>query len=360
MPARGQKKPWPFTDPNDPRGMPLLAQLWLEAVTVRGYAESYVQNARGQLGEFILWCQERGVARAADVTKPMIERYQRFLFYLRQEGKDGAEGKPLAIRTQAEKLTSIRLFFRWLARNNYILGNPASEIELPRMPPRRPPEVLTVEEVERVLNHPDVETPYGLRDRAILETFYSTGMRRRELALLGVSDLESTAGIVRVRHGKGRKERIIPIGSRALAWIHRYLVEVRPQLITGHDDGVLFLTFTGKTFWPDNLTELVRRYITAAGVTKPGACHLFRHTMATLMLEHGADIRYIQEMLGHASIQATEIYTHVSIKALKEIHTATHPGASLEPGAPPVPAGDHAREALLSALAAEALDEEER
>jgi integrase/recombinase XerD len=331
MPAKGQKKPWPFTDRNDPHGMPLLAELWLEAVTVRGYVESYVQNARGQLSEFILFCQERGVSRASDVTKPMIERYQRHLFYLRHGGKDGEEGRPLAIRTQAEKLTSIRLFFRWLVRQNYILSNPASEIELPRMPPRRPPEVLTIEEVERVLNQPDVETPFGLRDRAILETFYSTGMRRRELSLLGVSDLEATGGLVRIRHGKGKKERIVPIGSRALAWIHRYLVEVRPQLLTGHDDGVLFLTFTGKTFWPDNLTELVRRYIVDAGVAKPGACHLFRHTMATLMLEHGADIRHIQEMLGHASIQATEIYTHVSIKALKEIHTATHPGASLEP-----------------------------
>lgn len=331
MPGKGFKKPWPFADPHDPQGMPTLLEVWLSSLITRGYAESYAQNARGALGALILFCQERGVTKAAHVTKPMIERYQRHLFYLRREEKNG-EGEPLALRTQAERLTSIKLFFRWLSKNNYILSNPASEIELPKVPPRRPPEVLTIAEVELVVNQPDLESPYGLRDRAILETFYSTGMRRRELALLGVSDIESTAGIVRVRHGKGKKERIIPIGSRALTWIHRYLSETRPQLVTANDDGTLFLTFTGNPFWPDMLTVMVKRYLKAAGIAKPGACHLLRHTMATLMLEHGADIRYIQEMLGHASIQATEIYTHVSIKALKEIHTATHPGAELRPG----------------------------
>ena len=342
MPARGQKKPWAFLAPDDPQGMPLLLATWLEAMKTRGYAESYFQNTHGCVSAFIVWCQERGITKAAHVTKPVIDRYQRFLFYFRRETKDGRE-EPLGLRTQLEKLAALKSFFKWLARHNYILSNPASEIELPRIPPRKPPEIFTVAEVEQILALPDLSTPFGVRDRAILETLYSTGMRRKELSRLLVSDIQSDAGIVRIRHGKGRKERIIPIGSRAVAWIHRYLSDARPQLVTAQDDGTLFLTFTGKAFWPDNLTDLARRYVKAAGITKPGSCHLFRHTMATLMLENGADIRFIQEMLGHATLQATEVYTHVAIKKLKEIHTATHPGATL---------------AKLPSLAAEEADEE--
>ena len=330
MPGKGQKKVWPFLDPSAPGGMPALMELWVEAMRMRGLSEAHVDTCRMDLSAFIVFCQERGVTKAAHVTKPVIERYQRHLFYYRKPAKDGGEGEPLGIRTQIEKLTAIRLFFRWLARNNHVLSNPASDIDLPKVPPRRPPEVLSVAEVEEILAQPDLRTPFGVRDRAILETLYSTGMRRKELSRLLVTDLQSAAGIVRIRHGKGRKERIVPIGARALAWIRRYLVDVRPQLATTPDDGTLFLTATGKAFWPDTLTQLARDYVRKAGIMKPGSCHLFRHTMATLMLDNGADTRFIQEMLGHATLHATTIYTHVAIRKLKEIHTATHPGATLE------------------------------
>jgi integrase/recombinase XerD len=330
MPAKGQKKVWPFLSPADPKGMPALMALWIEAMRTRALSESHVETCQMDVSAFIVFCQERGVTKAAHVTKPVIERYRRQLFYYRKETKDGTEGEPLGIRTQIERLTAIRLFFRWLAKNNHVLSNPASDIELPKIPPRKPPEVLTVAEVEEILSQPDLSTPYGVRDRAILETLYSTGMRRKELSRLLVTDLQTSAGIVRIRHGKGRKERIVPIGSRALAWIHRYMADARPQLVTSQDDGTLFLTFTGKPFWPDTLTQLARDYVKKAGITKPGSCHLFRHTMATLMLDNGADTRFIQEMLGHANLQTTQIYTHVAIKKLKEIHTATHPGATLE------------------------------
>jgi integrase/recombinase XerD len=362
MPRRGQKKEWSFLAPlSDPEGMPALRLQWVEAMRTRALSEAHVDNGQMYLAAFIVWAQERGITKAKEVTRPVIESYQRFLFYYRKETKDGTE-EPLTLRTQIEKLSSLRGFFRWLTRHGYILANPASELELPRIPPQRPPEVLTLAEVEQLLAQPDIEAPYGLRDRAILETLYSTGMRRRELSLLLVSDIETTSGIVRVRHGKGRKERVIPIGSRALAWIHRYLLDVRPQLATPPDDGTLFLTATGKPFHPDTLTQLVRDYFKKAAIAKPGSCHLLRHTMATLMLENGADIRFIQEMLGHATLHATTIYTHVAIKKLKQIHTATHPGANLE--APPAAedlAGEAPAEASadeqLSSLAARAADE---
>ncbi len=338
MPRRGQKKDWLFLTPSDPEGMPALRLLWVEAMRTRGLSEAHVDNCQMTLAAFILWAQERGVTKAREVTRPVLESYQRFLFYYRKETKasagarpdEGSSEEPLTLRTQVEKLSALKGFFRWLTRHGYILANPASELELPKVPPRRPPEILTLAEVELVLSQPDLQAPYGLRDRAILETLYSTGMRRKELSRVLISDIESAAGILRVRHGKGRKERVIPIGSRALAWIHRYLLDVRRQLATSPDDGTLFLTVTGKPFWPDTLTQMVRDYFKKAGITKPGSCHLFRHTMATLMLENGADIRFIQEMLGHATLHATTIYTHVAIKKLKEIHTATHPGASLE------------------------------
>ena len=170
----------------------------------------------------------------------------------------------------------------------------------------------------------------GLRDRTLPEVFYSTGMRRMELAQLKLYDLDIERGTVMVRQGKGKKDRMIPIGERALAWVGKYLADARPKLVQEPDDGTLFLTNLSAAFTPNRLTQLVRDYVDKAELGKTGACHLFRHTMATLMLENGADIRFIQEMLGHAELSTTQIYTQVSIRKLKEIHTATHP-ARLHP-----------------------------
>jgi len=149
----------------------------------------------------------------------------------------------------------------------------------------------------------------GVRDRAILETLYSTGMRRSELIGLKLYDLDTERGTIMVRQGKGKKDRMIPIGERAVAWIEKYLADVRPELVVDPAEGILFLTNLGQAFTPNRPTQLVRQYVIAAELGKTGACHLFRHTMATLMLEHGADIRFIQAMLGHAELTTTQIYT---------------------------------------------------
>jgi len=180
-----------------------------------------------------------------------------------------------------------------------------------------------------VLAQCDVSEPLGLRDRAMLEVLYSTGIRRAELSRLAVFDLDAERRTLMVQQGKGRKDRMVPIGERALVWVSRYLVEVRPLFATGADEHrTLFLTTDGTAISPDRLTDLARGYVQASGVEKQGACHLFRHTMATLMLEGGADIRYIQAMLGHAELSTTQIYTQVSIRALQAVHEATHPGAT--------------------------------
>jgi integrase/recombinase XerD len=208
---------------------------------------------------------------------------------------------------------------------------------MPRLEKRLPKHVLTASESDRVLNQANVTDPLGLRDRAILETFYSTGMRRRELSGLKLYDLDIERGTIMVRQGKGKKDRMIPIGARALAWIDKYVLEVRPTLARQPDDGTLFLSNQGDTFSPNRLTQMVREYVDGAQLGKSGACHLFRHTMATLMLENGADIRFIQAMLGHAELSTTQIYTQVSIRKLKEIHSLTHP-ARLDKPITPTPA----------------------
>jgi integrase/recombinase XerD len=355
MPKKGQVTPkTPIGDLHDALYHHLLR--YLQHLAEKNYSPSTIASRELYLRYFIEWCDERGLQRPQEITKPMLERYQRYLFVYRKK-----DGEPLTTRSQHTRLTPIRGFFKWLARQNHILYNPASDIELPRLEKRLPKHILSVKEVETVLGQPDVTTATGLRDRAMLETLYSTGMRRMELIGLKCFDIDAERGTVMIRQGKGRKDRMIPIGERAIAWIEKYRDDVRPELACGADEGVLFLTHLGEAFTPNRLTQLVRDYVDAAKLSKRGSCHLFRHTMATLMLENGADIRFIQAMLGHAELNTTQIYTQVSIRKLKAIHTATHPAkpkirkvASIPTDEPQDPAT-----ALLVALEAEADEEAE-
>jgi integrase/recombinase XerD len=292
----------------------------------RNYSPQTVKGRRTYLGFFVTWCTEHGLVEPSEVTKPVIERYQRHLYHHRKKN-----GDPLSFRGQHAQLVPVRSFFKWLARQNYILYNPASEMELPKLEKRLPKHVLSSGEAEAVLALPDIREPIGIRDRAMLETFYSTGMRRAELIGLKLFDLDFDRGTLMIRQGKGKKDRMVPIGERALLWIRKYLDNVRVSLCIEPDNGVLFLTAEGDAFSTYRMTQLVRDYVNASNIGKKGACHLFRHTCATLMLEGGADIRFIQQLLGHAELSTTEIYTQVSIRKLKEIHNATHPGAKLEP-----------------------------
>jgi integrase/recombinase XerD len=315
----------------------------------KAYSERTVENREASLRPFIAWAHDRGLTRPQEITKPILERYQRHLFLYRK-----ANGEPLSTRSQHVRTTPVKAFFKWLSRQNHILYNPASELELPRMERRLPRHILNVREAETVLAMPDLSTPIGVRDRAILETLYSTGIRRMELIRLHLTDIDAERGTVMVRQGKGKKDRMIPIGARALAWVAKYRDDVRPELACGSDDGTLFLTTLGEAFAPDRLTQLARNYVDAADTGKRGACHLFRHTMATLMLEGGADIRFIQAMLGHAELSTTQIYTQVSIRMLKQIHTATHPSRPIARGARPANDMGGDNDALLAALDAEA------
>ncbi len=303
-----------------PGSMRALLPQFAEWIEVRGLSPATRQSRGYYVLGFIEWSEERGIARATDVTKQILYRYQRWLYHYRT-----ASGKPMGFSSQYTRLVAVRTFFRWLNRYNHILFNPAADLDLPKVGRRLPKHVLNAQETETILNLANPAEPLGLRDRAILETLYSTGMRRKELVELRLYDVDAERGTIRIRLGKGKAERIIPIGERALAWVDKYTMEVRPRLLADPDETTLFLTNRGEPMRPQFLGYLVRDYLERAGLPNVGACHLFRHTMATLMLENGADIRFVQAMLGHASIETTQVYTHVAIRTLKEIHTATHP-----------------------------------
>jgi len=258
------------------------------------------------------------------------------------------------------------VWFRWMTRQNHILHNPASEIDLPRLGRTLPKTILSVEEVERIMTLCEVDDPIGLRDRAILETIYATGLRRLEVVRLKLFDLSLDRGLILVNQGKGKKDRYVPIGERAAAWLRKYIAEARPQLAIEPDDFTAFLTTDGEPFSRDHLTYVVKERIGAAKSGKGGACHLLRHCMATHMHENGADIRFIQQILGHEDIKTTQIYTQVALRALQQVYAATHPSAFIEPGtAPPLPAakgfqsGNPAAEALAAALEKDAAEDRE-
>jgi len=321
MPRKGDKQPTKHVgNLGDPQGMAVFMDRFLEWMQVTNYSERTVENRLLYLSYFIQWAEDRGVTRPCEVTKPILERYQRSLYQHRKK-----DGEPLSFRSQHSRLVPIRAWFKWLTKNNHILYNPASELELPRLETRLPKHVLTIREAETVLRVPNLLDPLGVRDRAILEVLYSTGIRRMEVINLKLYDIDSDRGTLMVRQGKGKKDRMVPVGSRALLWIDKYLTEVRHTLLLDPNDVTLFITHLGEAFTPNRLTQMVREYIVAADIGKSGSCHLFRHTMATLMLENGADVRFIQAMLGHAKLETTQIYTQVSIRKLKEIHEATHP-----------------------------------
>jgi integrase/recombinase XerD len=258
-------------------------------------------------------------------------------------------------------MQKVRTFFRYLARENVIDANPASDLELPRVERRLPRAVLTEREVEKVMALPDLTDPLGVRDRAMMEVLYSMGLRRSELTALSLFDVDAERGTVTVRLGKGRKDRVVPIGERALSWLARYLDEVRPLLVVPPDDSFLFVDERGQPIEPNHLAHRMKRYVSAAKLGKTGACHIFRHTMATLMLEGGADVRLIQEILGHAELSTTQIYTRISIRHLKAVHDASHPGAKLQARLKlePAPSPPATEAELLSALEAEAQQEDD-
>ena len=309
-------------DRSAPDALALWRDTYLESLAARNYAEGTLEGRRDALKVFLGWASERDLKHASQVTRPILESYQRWLWRCTK-----ANGQRLGWSTQRTRLGTLKDWFRWLTKQNVIMHNPASELELPRMEKRLPTAALTLTQVETLLAVPNVADPLGVRDRAMLELFYSTGLRRSELCRLELSDLNTERATLTIRRGKGKKDRVVPVGACAVAWLERYLKEARPRLCLDTRTPALFLTGYGEAFNPDVLSRMTAAWMKTAGLK--GSCHLMRHTCATHMLEGGADIRYIQQLLGHEKLETTAIYTEVSIRQLQEVHARCHPSATL-------------------------------
>lgn len=213
-----------------------------------------------------------------------------------------------------------------MTQPNLILANPAADLELSRLEKRLPRYILSVDEVEQILAQPDLTTHGGIRDRALMEVLWSTGIRRGKAAVLEVYSVDANRRTLTIVQGKGKQDRVVPVGERALWWIQHYLHHVRPRLLVNPHCKALFITLDGvEGLGLNGITNTVSHWMKASGLVTHGSCHLFRHAMATQMLENGADLQWIQAMLDYASVESTQIYTQVSVRALQVVYASTHP-----------------------------------
>ena len=282
--------------------------LWLEDGLSRNTLDAY----RRDLAQFAQWFEtQRGkdmlAAGHGDVQGYLAHKFR----------------KKARASSAARLLSSLKRFFRWLQRQNRIRIDPTLNIDTPRLP-RNLPKSLTETDVESLLAAPDVETPRGERDKAMLETLYASGLRVSELVTLKLPQVSQDMGVVRVL-GKGSKERLVPLGEESLAWVKRYVAGGRPALLAGRASADLFVTSRGGAMTRQSFWQLIKRYASQAGLNASISPHVLRHAFATHLLNHGADLRVVQLLLGHADISTTQIYTHVARERLKQLHAKHHP-----------------------------------
>lgn len=282
-----------------------LDMLWME----RGLSENTLSAYRSDLLAYARWLNQKGV-RLGEAQDADLRDYL------------GSFKQPAA-RTLARRLSSLRRFYIYLVREGMMQHDPSARVESPRI--GRPlPKSLTEAEVEALLNAPDINTSLGLRDRAMLEVLYATGLRVSELTGLTLTQINLRQGLVRVI-GKGNKERLVPLGEESLDWLQRYLKEGRPDIVKNKTPDALFPNRRGDAMTRQAFWYLIKRHAQAAGVSKALSPHVLRHAFATHLLNHGADLRVVQMLLGHSDISTTQIYTHVARERLKSLHAQHHP-----------------------------------
>jgi integrase/recombinase XerD len=291
----------------DPLIEQFLDTLWTEQGLSRNTLDAYGRD----LDQFALWLRqsqnELMLASRADVQH-----------YLSDCAANG-----VMPRTTARQLSSLRRFYRYLLREEKIEHDPTAEIESPRL--GRPlPKSLNEDEVDRLLAAPTLESALGLRDRAMLETLYATGLRVTELVGLALFQLNLDQGVVKVI-GKGSKERLVPLGEEAVFWLNRYLQEGRPELVRGKSTDAVFPSNRGQPMSRQTFWYCIKRYAQVAGINKSISPHTLRHAFATHLVNHGADLRVVQMLLGHSDLSTTQIYTQVARERLKQLHAAHHP-----------------------------------
>ncbi|HWQ37478.1 MAG TPA: site-specific tyrosine recombinase XerD [Burkholderiales bacterium] len=281
--------------------------LWLEDGLSRNTLEAY----RRDLRQFAAWLQRTRGRSVVQAQRADLLAYLAFRYH---------NARP---RSAARLLSSLKRFYRFLLREGRVEVDPTLQVESPKLA-RSLPKSLTEDDVEHLLAAPDVATALGLRDRAMLETLYASGLRVSELVALSIPQVNLDAGVLRVM-GKGAKERLVPLGEEALLWIRRYLVQARPRLLHGRTAGALFVTARARAMSRQAFWNLIKRYAASAQIRSPISPHTLRHAFATHLLNHGADLRVVQMLLGHADISTTQIYTHVARERLKQLHARHHP-----------------------------------
>ncbi|MGD2141780.1 MAG: site-specific tyrosine recombinase XerD [Burkholderiales bacterium] len=282
--------------------------LWLEDGLSRNSLDSYRRDLR-IFSEWLADARKKSLLQAehSDLLAYLAKRFQNDI-------------KP---RSAARLLSSLKRFYRYLYREGQISADPSLQIDSPKLP-RGLPGVLTEDDVQALIMAPDERTARGVRDRAMLETLYASGLRVSELVSLTVQQLNQNAGVLRVL-GKGAKERLVPVGEEALDWIRRYLAGARPALLGARSSDALFVTTRAQAMTRQAFWNLIKRYAVAAGIRKKVSPHTLRHAFATHLLNHGADLRAVQMLLGHTDISTTQIYTHVARERLKDLHAKHHP-----------------------------------
>jgi len=302
----------------DTRRFERLLRRYVRDLEVRRYSPSSIVKARSELPRLFLHLSEEGITDPRAVTEEHLVGYVRTL-----EQRTTKKGEPLASWSRSSVVSTVRRFFAFLEAQELILRNPAAAIPLPKAS-RTPRGILSESRARWLMTTPTAKTPIGRRDRAILETLYGTGLRMSECLRLDVIDVDFAQGTLRVREGKGRKDRLVPLPRRARLALRAYLEAARPRLDKGSRDA-LFLTRDGNRMSVPALQVRVRRHGVAAGAKV--SCHALRHTCATHLLRGGADIRHVQEILGHRHVTTTALYTRVALVDLRQLFTRSHPRA---------------------------------
>ena len=282
--------------------------LWLED----GLAKATLNSYRSDLSRLALWLANNAHEPLLDLRETTLTA---FIAHLARQTR---------ATSQARYLSTLRRFYRWQLGRGRIVADPTLKLANPSRPSRLP-KVMSEKQVEALLDAPDLDTPLGLRDRAMLETIYATGLRVSELVNLRLHEVSLADGVLRAL-GKGSKERLVPLGQLAIEWIQRYLNEARPDILNGQQSDDLFVTARGGAMTRQAFWQLIKRYAIIAGIAREKLSpHVLRHAFATHLLNHGADLRVVQLLLGHADISTTQIYTHVARERLKTLHAIHHP-----------------------------------
>jgi integrase/recombinase XerD len=296
-----------------------VVPLYLKYLKTLGLSYYTIRNARYGLRDFIKFLQEENIYRFEDLTADLLWEYQEDLAF-----RFTNKGSVLSLRSQSQLLGVVKGFTRFLKDKDYLLHDPAENIKLPKKPRKLPKVILSTKEIKTLMNAPDTHTNRGYRNRIILEILYDTAVRRSEVSNIKLPDLDLNAGYIRIQ-GKGDKERVVPLSKRVCELVRNYILAVRPSFINHEDPGFLFLNRWGQRMDPNSIWAVVKRCVRLSNIKKNITTHTLRHTCATHMLRNGAPVRHIQEMLGHESLESTQIYTHVTINDLKEIHAKYHP-----------------------------------